>query len=67
MAFRVLSVLAATFAIAAVVLFLLGGFAFVIALAVAAVFALGALVARGMKPSGVPLWGRTGGPDDVTT
>jgi hypothetical protein len=52
MAFRVLAGLAAVFALAAIVLFSLGGFASVLAVELAVVFALGAVVARRLKPSG---------------
>ena len=52
MAFRVLAGLALICALAGVALFSLGAFSYVIALAVAVVFALGALIARSLKPSG---------------
>jgi uncharacterized membrane protein len=52
MAFRVLAALAVICALAAIVLFSLGGFASVLAIELAVVFALGALIARSRKPSG---------------
>jgi hypothetical protein len=52
MAFRVLTGLAVICALAGIALFFLGAFSYVIALAVAAVFALGAVVARSLRPSG---------------
>lgn len=52
MAFRVLAALAVLCALAGIALFFLGAFSYVIALAVAVVFALGAIVARSLKPSG---------------
>jgi len=51
MAFRVLAGLAVICALAGVSLFLLQAFSFVIALALAVVFALGAVLARSLKPS----------------
>lgn len=50
MAFRVLACLALICAVAAIVLFFLKAFSYVIALAVAVVFALGAVAARSLKP-----------------
>jgi len=52
MAFRVLGSLALLCALVGIVLFFVGAFSSVIALAVAVVFALGAVVARSIKPSG---------------
>ena len=52
MAFRVLAALALVCAAAALALFVLHAFSYVIAVALAVVFALGALLARGLKPSG---------------
>ena len=52
MAFRVLAGLAAVCALAAIVLFSLGAFSYVILVALAVVFALGAVAARTLKPSG---------------
>lgn len=52
MAFRVLTGLAAVCALTAIVLVSLGAFSSVIAVALAVVFALGAVVARSLKPSG---------------
>jgi hypothetical protein len=46
MAFRILVGLAAVCALAAIVLFSLGGFTFVLAVEIAVVFGLGAIVAR---------------------
>jgi hypothetical protein len=51
MAFRVLAGLAALCALAGIALFFLHAFSYVIALAVAVVFALGAVVAKSLKPS----------------
>lgn len=50
MAVRVLSALAVICAIAGIALFFMQAFPYVIALALAAVFALGALVARALPP-----------------
>jgi hypothetical protein len=52
MAFRVLAALAAVCALAAIVLFSLGGFASVLAVELAVVFAVGAVVARRLEQSG---------------
>ncbi len=52
MAFRVLSVLALICTIAAIALFFLHAFSYVIALALAAVFAFGAVVAWSLTSSG---------------
>lgn len=54
MAVRVLSGLAVICAIAAVALFLLQAFSTVIAVALAAVFALGALIAKGVQRAAAP-------------
>ena len=54
MAFRVLTVLAVTWALVAVALYVLHAFSYVIALAAAVVFALGALAAKGLIRSGTP-------------
>ena len=51
MAFRVLAGLAAICGVATVVLFSLGAFSSVIAAALTVVFALGAVVAKSLKPS----------------
>jgi hypothetical protein len=51
MALRVLAGLAVICALAGIVLFLLQAFSYVIALALAVVFALGAVLAKGLKPS----------------
>lgn len=51
MAFRLLGGLAAVCALAGIALFLLQAFSYVIALALAAVFALGAVVAKSLTPS----------------
>lgn len=52
MAFRVLVTLAATCGLAAIALFILHAFSYVIAVALAVVFALGAVVARSLTASG---------------
>lgn len=52
MAFRVLTGLAVICALVAIALFSLGAFSSVIAVSLAVVFALGAVVARSLKPSG---------------
>lgn len=52
MAFRVLAALAVICALAGIALFFLQAFSYVIAVALAVVFSLGAIVARSLKPSG---------------
>lgn len=54
MAVRVLSALAVICALAGVALFFMHAFSYVIALALAAVFGLGALVAMGIPHSSAP-------------
>jgi hypothetical protein len=53
-AFRVLGVLAVMCAFAGIALFFLHAFSYVIVLALAAVFALGAVAARGLQRSQAP-------------
>jgi hypothetical protein len=53
-AFRVLAVLALICAIAGIALFFLHAFSYVIALALAVVFALGAVLARALQRSHAP-------------
>jgi hypothetical protein len=54
MAFRVLAGLAVICVVAGVALFFLKAFSYVIALALAVVFALGAFTAKVLKPSSAP-------------
>jgi hypothetical protein len=54
MAFRVLAVLAVTWALVGGVLYFLNAFSYVIALAVAIVFALGAGAAKSLSSPGAP-------------
>lgn len=53
MAFRVLAALAVISVVAGIGLFFLHAFSYVIAIALAAVFALGAVAARALSPSRV--------------